>query len=61
MTEVEWYSVDKKPWPFVAVSVRLADGKRALAVWTGHMWWGEGRELIIVAWQPFDGLSGIAA
>jgi hypothetical protein len=62
MPESEWNDVaEKLPWRFVAVMVQLMDGQRMQAVWTGHMWWGEGRELRVAAWKPIDGLLNIAA
>jgi hypothetical protein len=42
------------PWPWVAVMVRLHDGRRLLAVWTGHLWWGDNRELRVAEWQASE-------
>jgi hypothetical protein len=62
MPESEWNDVaEKLPWRFVAVIVQLKDGERLQAIWTGHMWWGEGRELRVVSWKSIDCLLKTAA
>jgi hypothetical protein len=62
MSEPQWQDAkEKKPWPFVAVFVSLRDGRQIQAVWTGHLWWGESRELRAVAWRPIKMTRKIAA
>jgi hypothetical protein len=62
MTEPDWHNArESKPWPFVAVFVSLPDGRQIQGVWTGHMWWGESRELEVVAWRPVKIVRRIAA
>jgi hypothetical protein len=61
MIDSDWYRArESKPWPLVAVHVLLEDGRRSEAIWTGHIWWGESRELEVLAWRPVE-LGGIAA
>jgi hypothetical protein len=62
MIDRDWHRPnDRKPWPFVAVHVLLADGKRTEAIWTGHIWWGESRELQVEAWRAVKITRRIAA
>jgi hypothetical protein len=41
--------------------VILADGSETFAVWTGHIWWGEGRQLEVVHWEAVNLLTTDAA
>jgi hypothetical protein len=55
MIDSDWHpAMEKKPWPLVAVHVLMGDGRQGEAIWTGHIWWGESRELEVLAWRPVE-------
>jgi hypothetical protein len=55
MQDLLWHSAEQThPWPWVAVMAKLNDGRHMLAVWTGHLWWGDNRELAVVQWKPAE-------
>src|SRR5688572_30636386 len=55
MHEPTWNRAEQsQPWPWVAVMTKLRDGRSMLAVWTGHLWWGDSRELAVQEWMPAD-------
>ena len=45
---------NQTPQAFVTVIALLEEGRATLAMWTGHSWWGEQRELVVKAWQAFS-------
>ena len=44
-------AVDKKPEPYTAVRLYFPDGSRAGGIWTGRVWWSEGRAVYPERWQ----------
>jgi hypothetical protein len=44
-------SDDERPAPYKAVRVWLANGTRALGMWTGSRWWSTKGEIDPVRWE----------
>lgn len=42
---------EKKPEPYTAVRLYFADGSRQGGIWTGRVWWSEGRAVYPERWQ----------
>ena len=42
---------DKKPEPYKAVRLYFADGSRQGGIWTGRVWWSEGKSVYPERWQ----------
>ena len=44
-------TVTTKPEPYTAVVLFFADGTRKGGIWTGQVWWSEGRAVEPDRWQ----------
>ncbi len=50
-------AAEVKPEPYTAVRLYFADGSRQGGIWTGKVWWSEGRPVYPERWQRMP-LSG---
>jgi hypothetical protein len=46
-----------KPEPYTAVRLYFADGSRKGGIWTGKVWWSEGRAVEPVRWERMTPLT----
>ena len=44
-------AVNMKPEPYTAVRLYFCEGDRAGGIWTGRVWWSEGRAVYPERWQ----------
>lgn len=42
---------ETKPEPYKAVRLYFSDGSRLGGIWTGRVWWSEGRAVYPERWQ----------